>query len=147
MSGGKVPAGHGSFNSVAYEATLYRNGYASGVDAGQRRLDENVDTSRLKTDFTPNETLTSKDTFGAETACLAAGAASDRAVLDRAAAEVQRDLRDQGVQTVDNVSHLDVNKGTFENTRAVLSGEVADIFLDPLGMVKSFEEAPSSEKK
>ena len=64
MSGGKVPAGHGSFNSVAYEATLYRNGYASGVDAGQRRLDENVDTSRLKTDFTPNETLTSKDTFG-----------------------------------------------------------------------------------
>lgn len=44
MSGGKVPAGHGSFNSVAYEATLYRNGYASGVDAGQRRLDENVGT-------------------------------------------------------------------------------------------------------
>ena len=68
-------------------------------------------------------------------------------MLDRAAAEVQRDLRDQGVQTVDNVSHLDVNKGTFENTRAVLSGEVADIFLDPLGKVKSFEEAPSSEKK
>lgn len=149
MSGGTVPAGHGSFNSVAHEATLYRNGYASGVDAGQRRLDENVDTSRLKTDFTPNETLTSKDTFGAETARLAAGAASDRAALDRAAAEVQRDLRDQGVQVVEDVSHLDVNKGTLENTRTVLTGEAADILLHPLGAdkVEALEKALSSEKR
>ena len=136
-------------DDVSHEATLYRNGYASGVDAGQRRLDDNVDTGRLDTGFKPNEALTSKDTFGAETARLAAGGASDRAALDRAAEEVQRDLRAQGIQVVDDVSHLDVNKGTFENTRAVLTGEAADILLDPLGQdkAKALEEALSSLDK
>ena len=149
-AGSALPGKTGSLiNGVAHEATLYRNGYASGVDAGQRRLDENVDTGRLDTGFSPNESLKSKDTFGAETARLAAGSASDRAALDRAAKEVQRDLRDQGVQVVDDVSHLDVNKGTLENTRSVLTGEAADIILNPLGQdkTKALEDALSSLEK
>ena len=149
-AGSALPGKTGSLiNGVAHEATLYRNGYASGVDAGQTRLDENVDTGRLDTDFSPNESLKSKDTFGAETARLAAGSASDRAALDRAAKEVQRDLRDQGVQVVDDVSHLDVNKGTLENTRSVLTGEAADIILNPLGQdkTKALEDALSSLEK
>ena len=149
-AGSALPGKTGSLiNGVAHEATLYRNGYASGVDAGQRRLDENVDTGRLDTDFSPNESLKSKDTFGAETARLAAGSASDRAALDRAAKEVQRDLRDQGVQVVDDVSHLDVNKGTLENTRSVLTGEAADIILNPLGQdkTKALGDARSSLEK
>ena len=149
-AGSALPGKTGSLiNGVAHEATLYRNGYASGVDAGQRRLDENVDTGRLDTGFSPSESLKSKDTFGAETARLAAGSASDRAALDRAAKEVQRDLRDQGVQVVDDVSHLDVNKGTLENTRSVLTGEAADIILNPLGQdkTKALEDALSSLEK
>ena len=62
---------------------------------------------------------------------------------------MQRDLRDQGVQVVDDVSHLDVNKGTLENPRSVLTGEAADIILNPLGQdkTKALEDALSSLEK
>lgn len=136
-AGSALPGKTGSLiNGVAHEATLYRNGYASGVDAGQRRLDENVDTGRLDTGFSPNESLKSKDTFGAETARLrggfGVGSRGPGSGGKGGAAGSARSGRAGG----GDVSHLDVNKGTLENTRSVLTGEAADIILNPLGRTR-----------